>query len=190
MRVPNGGVSKGTCARWVMAWLRPPRCARSRGPARSADAILPTPTREVQFAGAQVSSPSQPPLMRWAHEKTAKTSHLPLRDRATCADGKACTLASRAAAHRRLQQLAADGDATGFEGLLKSAVIGDCRECGKHRKWHTKHTHCTMDCGGNNGLVEGPCFEGCKAGVDINAFLADVSKEVAKHAADRAGTSS
>ncbi|OLB49680.1 MAG: hypothetical protein AUI08_07385 [Gemmatimonadetes bacterium 13_2_20CM_2_65_7] len=34
-------------------------------------------------------------------------------------------------------------------------------------KWHTKHVHCTMECGGNNGLFQGPCFETCKAGVDL-----------------------
>jgi hypothetical protein len=49
-----------------------------------------------------------------------------------------------------------------------------------------------MKCGGNNGPIAGPCFETCKAGVDIKAFditafLRDVAAEIAKHSALFAG---
>jgi hypothetical protein len=124
--------------------------------------------------------------------ETPKTSHLPARDSATCADGRTCRLTSRGEAYHRLQQLAANGDANGFEALLKSAVLDDCMEFAEQRTWRTKHTHCTMKCGGNNGPIAGPCFETCKAGVDISkfditAFLRDVAAEIAKHSALFAG---
>ena len=119
--------------------------------------------------------------------ETRKTASLPHRDASTCADGRSCTRATRALAYSKLRELARRGDPTDFEDLLTRAVLGDCMECRKHQKWHTKHTHCTMDCGGNNGLFKGPCFESCKAGVDINAFVRDVKRELAKHAALFAG---
>lgn len=121
--------------------------------------------------------------------ETPNTSMIALRDASTCADGKPCTLASRRAAWTRLRALAARGDATDFEKLLKSAVLQDCMQCTKHRKWHTKHTHCTMDCDGNDDFKNGwrpgrgVCFEGCKAGVDINAFFRDLEQELNGHAA-------
>jgi pimeloyl-ACP methyl ester carboxylesterase len=119
--------------------------------------------------------------------ETPQTSHLPVRDRETCADSRTCTLASRGSAFHRMKQLAANGDAAGFESLMNSAILKDCMECAKHRKWHTKHTHCTMDCGGNDGIFQGPCFEACKGFVDITAFFRDFAKEIAKHAALFAG---
>lgn len=124
--------------------------------------------------------------------ETTTTAGLEHRDKSTCSDGSQCDRASRRAAWNKLQALARDGDPTNFEKLLKSAVLKDCINCAKHHKWHTKHTHCTMDCGGNNDFKpnwkpgRGMCFEGCKAGVDIDAFFEDVGKELEKmHALSR-----
>lgn len=125
--------------------------------------------------------------------ETAETARLEHRDAAECADGKRCTRASRKAAWDKLNALAAAGDTKDFEKILKSAVLKDCMQCGKHKKWHTKHTHCTMDCGGNDDFKpnwkpgRGLCFEGCKAGVDITAFFRDLEAELKKHAALFAG---
>jgi hypothetical protein len=100
------------------------------------------------------------------------------RDMVTCVAGNACSLASRMATYNILQAQASRGDSTNFETNLKSAIPADCFSCQKHQEMHTKHVHCTMDCGGNNGLTQGPCFEGCKAGVDITKLVNDVVNDI------------
>src|SRR5215472_5027946 len=95
-----------------------------------------------------------------------------------CAAGNVCTLASRQATYATLQAQANRGDIANFEANLKLAIPRDCFQCQKHREWHTKHVHCTMDCGGNNGLTKGPCFEGCKAGVDVTKLVNDIVNDI------------
>jgi hypothetical protein len=77
-----------------------------------------------------------------------------------------------------LQAQANRGDNTNFETNLHQAIPEDCFQCQKHQEWHTKHVHCTMDCGGNNGLIQGPCFEGCKAGVDVTRVVNDILNDI------------
>jgi hypothetical protein len=111
----------------------------------------------------------------------------PLRDSATCVDGNTCTIASRLATFQKLQIQASRGDPTNFETMLHSAVLNDCFQCGTHAEWHTKQMHCTWDCGGNQNWATdplhfnagiGPCFEGCKAGVDITKLVNDVINDI------------
>jgi hypothetical protein len=110
--------------------------------------------------------------------ETKDTQNLAPRDDATCLAGNKCSLAYRRATLGRLQAQANLGDPTNFETLLESAIINDCFDCQKHAKWHTKHVHCTMECGGNNGVFAGPCFEGCKAGVDITKLVNDIINDI------------
>src|SRR5262249_8087907 len=95
-----------------------------------------------------------------------------------CAAGNVCTLASRQAMYATLEAQANRGDVANFEANLKLAIPRDCFQCQKHQEWHTKHVHCTMDCGGNNGLTKGPCFEGCKAGVDVTRLVNDIVNDI------------
>jgi hypothetical protein len=59
--------------------------------------------------------------------------------------------------------------------------------CAKHNEFHTKLMHCTLECNGNQSWREnpfkfdtgvGPCFEGCKAGVDIEKLVNDVVRTI------------
>jgi hypothetical protein len=101
------------------------------------------------------------------------------RDRGVqCAAGNVCTLASRQAMYAILEAQANRGDNRNFETNLQQAIPRDCFPCQKHQELHTKHVHCTMDCGGNNGLTKGPCFEGCKAGVDVTRVVNDIISDI------------
>jgi hypothetical protein len=111
----------------------------------------------------------------------------PLRDSATCVDGSSCTIASRLATFQKLQTQANRGDPTNFETMLHSAILNDCFQCGSHAEWHTKQMHCTWDCGGDQSWYQdplhfnagiGPCFEGCKAGVDITKLVNDIVNDI------------
>lgn len=111
----------------------------------------------------------------------------PLRDSATCVDGNTCTIASRLATFQKLQIQASRGDATNFETMLHSAILNDCFQCGTHAELHTKQMHCTWDCGGNQSWYSdplhfnagiGPCFETCKAGVDITKLVNDIINDI------------
>ena len=95
-----------------------------------------------------------------------------------CVAGNVCTLASRQAMYATLEAQANRGDPTNFDVKLHQAIPRDCFQCQKHQELHTKHVHCTMDCGGNNGLTKGPCFEGCKAGVDVTKLVNDVVEDI------------
>ncbi len=102
------------------------------------------------------------------------TSGLQDRDITTCADGHQCSLASRREAYAELLAQANRGDPANFETKLESAVPTDCFQCAKHEERHTRHVHCTMDCGGNNGVFQGPCFEACKAPDELDKLLHDI----------------
>ena len=99
-----------------------------------------------------------------------------------CLDGSQCSMASRLATFTTLQVQANVGDSTNFETKLASAIPQDCFQCAKHQEMHTKHVHCTMEEGGNNGLIIGPKFEICQAGVDIssaaNSIIGDIRNVV------------
>lgn len=100
--------------------------------------------------------------------ETPQTQNLQVRDLGvTCLAGNPCPLLFRANTFSALSIQAARGDITNFQTKLESILLSDCFGCATHAKWHTKHVHCTMQCGGNNGLFQGPCFETCKAGVDM-----------------------
>jgi hypothetical protein len=106
------------------------------------------------------------------------TNGLQARDVVTCAAGNPCSLAMRASMFAVLQAQANRGDTTNFEANLERIIPQDCFLCAKHQEWHTKHVHCTMECGGNNGFTQGPCFEGCKAGVDVNQLVTVVVNDI------------
>jgi len=106
------------------------------------------------------------------------TGGLQDRDIVTCAAGNACARATRQSIYAALEAKANRGDATNFEPLLLQVIPQDCFQCQKHQEWHTKHVHCTMDCGGNNGFSKGPCFEGCKAGVDVTRLVNDITNDI------------
>jgi hypothetical protein len=108
----------------------------------------------------------------------SSTHGLQDRDVVTCVAGNQCSRASRETMYAVLEAQANRGDPTNFETNLKQMIPADCFQCQKHQEWHTKHVHCTMDCGGNNGLVQGPCFEGCKAGVDITKLVNDIINDI------------
>jgi hypothetical protein len=99
------------------------------------------------------------------------------RDIATCAAGNQCSLASRRAAYTQLLAQANRGDLTNFQAALQGAIPADCFQCASHRERHTRHVHCTMDCGGNNGPFQGPCFEACKAPDSITKLLNDIAED-------------
>ena len=111
----------------------------------------------------------------------------PLRDPAICVAGNTCTRASRQAMYFTLKAQADRGDPTNFETNLKTAILTDCFQCAKHGEFHTKQMHCTLECKGDQSWSEnpfkfdagvGPCFEGCKAGVDITKFINDISNDL------------
>jgi len=106
------------------------------------------------------------------------TNGLQTRDVVICAAGNQCSLAMRSSMFAVLQAQANRGDATNFEANLERIIPQDCFLCAKHQEWHTKHVHCTMECGGNNGFSQGPCFEGCKAGVDVSQLAAVVVNDI------------
>ena len=106
------------------------------------------------------------------------TSGLQDRDIITCAAGNPCSRSSRRTAYDRLLEQANRGDPTNFQEQLQRAVPADCFQCAKHREWHTRHVHCTMDCGGNNGLTQGPCFEGCRIPESIPKLLDDIATDL------------
>lgn len=134
----KAGVSAATRAFCTQAMEISWRC---RGGAGAQRASVPGdawnhPAAQLACA-AKVATPKPPknpelvPILRDIAKKyercmieryeTAKTSRLPVRDGSTCADGKACTLASRGAAYRKLQQLVRSGDPTDFERWLRAA---------------------------------------------------------------------
>src|ERR1700674_4908196 len=111
----------------------------------------------------------------------------PLRDPAICVAGNMCTRASRQAMYITLKAQADRGDPTNFEANLKAAILTDCFQCAKHGEFHTKQMHCTLECKGDQSWSEnpfkfdagvGPCFEGCKAGVDITKLINDISNDL------------
>lgn len=95
-----------------------------------------------------------------------------------CLAGNLCSLLNRIESLGMLQAQADRGDAKNFEETLKRAIPKDCFECSKHQEMHTKHVHCTMEAGGNNGLLKGPIFEACKAGVDIEALANNIIRNI------------
>jgi len=106
------------------------------------------------------------------------TSGLQDRDIVTCAAGNPCNRATRQTIYAALEAKANSGDSTNFQTLLLQVIPQDCFQCLKHQEWHTKHVHCTMDCGGNNGFSQGPCFEGCKAGIDVTRVVNDITNDI------------
>jgi hypothetical protein len=114
----------------------------------------------------------------------SSTNGLHDRDVVTCVAGNPCSRASRQTLYAVLEAQAHRGDATNFEPTLKQIIPADCFQCQKHQEWHTKHVHCTMECGGNDGFSigpngpKGPCFETCKTGVDITKLANDVSNDL------------
>jgi hypothetical protein len=106
------------------------------------------------------------------------TSGLQDRDIITCAAGNPCSRVSRQNAYAQLLEQANRGDSTNFQEQLQRAVPADCFQCAKHREWHTRHVHCTMDCGGNNGITQGPCFEGCRIPDSVPKLLNDIANDL------------
>ena len=111
----------------------------------------------------------------------------PKRDAAICVAGNTCTRASRQDTYNRLKAQADRGDPTNFETSLEQAILNDCMSCAKHNELHTKLMHCTLECNGNQNWSEnpikfdtlvGPCFDGCKAGVDIEKLVNDVENDL------------
>jgi hypothetical protein len=112
----------------------------------------------------------------------ANTDGLQVRDNIACMAGNTCSLANRQAAYASLQAQANAGVTKDFETNLEKAIPADCFQCQEHAEWHTKHVHCTMDCGGNQSSFSHPlaggCFEGCKAGVDFTKLVKDVTSDI------------
>jgi hypothetical protein len=106
------------------------------------------------------------------------TNGLQPRDAINCVAGNPCTRVSRSVGFANLQAQANRGDTTNFLSNLERTVPADCFDCAKHQEWHTKHVHCTMDVGGNSGIIKGPAFEACKAGVDIQALIDAVIRDI------------
>ncbi|MEP7075040.1 MAG: hypothetical protein ABI878_04450 [Acidobacteriota bacterium] len=106
------------------------------------------------------------------------TNGLQDRDTVACVAGNQCSRIQRLTSFASLQAQANLGNPTNFEMNLERAIPKDCFMCAKHQEMHTKHVHCTMEAGGNSGF-QGPYFEGCKAGVDVealaNAVIHDIS---------------
>lgn len=118
--------------------------------------------------------------------ETPQTANVTRRDAATCLLGNVCTRAQRESAYAALATQASAGDDRYFSDQLQRAMLNDCMLCQKHGKWHTKHVHCTMECGGNDDFRDGwrpgkgGCFEGCKAGVDITKWLTQIGRDIAQ----------
>jgi len=115
------------------------------------------------------------------------TAGLQDRDAVICVSGNQCTLAGRRASFNALQAQANRGDTTNFESNLEMAIPKDCFECQKHQEFHTKHVHCTMEAGGNSGLLIGPKFEACKAGVDLQALANTIAGYIRNRLTDLTG---
>ncbi|MEQ1764757.1 MAG: hypothetical protein ABL984_16630, partial [Pyrinomonadaceae bacterium] len=109
------------------------------------------------------------------------TNGLQVRDNIACVAGNTCSRAARQSGFNSLKAQANRGDPVNFETSLKQIIPKDCFDCSSHAIRHTKHVHCTMHAGGNNGLIQGPIFEHCKAGVDLVALATAVINEI--HAA-------
>ena len=103
-------------------------------------------------------------------------------DTVQCLDGSQCSMASRQSTFTSLQAQANAGNPQNFQTMLESAIPSDCFQCAKHQEMHTKQVHCTMEVGGNSGLIKGPQFELCKAGVDIsnsaNQIVSGINSEI------------
>lgn len=117
----------------------------------------------------------------------ATTYGLQDRDQVKCVAGNTCSRENRRLKFAELSGLAASGNISvlNFEAQLKTIIPNDCFDCSKHLERHTKHVHCTMECGGNQGFDPlrpersiGPCFETCKAGVDLEKLATDVIDDV------------
>ena len=112
------------------------------------------------------------------------TGGLQTRNVVTCAAGNQCSLADRVTGFSVLQAQANRGDPTNFQMNLERIIPQDCFECAKHQEMHTKHVHCTMEAGGNNGISGGPlgpigpAFQGCQAGVDAVALANSVIRDI------------
>ncbi|HAF14662.1 MAG TPA: hypothetical protein DCK93_00840 [Blastocatellia bacterium] len=118
----------------------------------------------------------------------SNTNGLQARDaNVACVAGNMCSLASRAASFVTLQAQANRGDPVNFQSNLEKAIPVDCFLCQKHQEMHTKHVHCTMEAGGNNGFPQGPNFEACKAGVDITALANSVINDISGVISDITG---
>ncbi|HVH72819.1 MAG TPA: alpha/beta hydrolase [Candidatus Dormibacteraeota bacterium] len=106
----------------------------------------------------------------------------PYRDPATCLAGNTCSRADRQNMYNTLKAQADRGDPTNFEANLEKAILNDCFQCAKHGEFHTWQMHCTLDCNGNKSWIDGfnmdakpgPCFEGCKAPVEIEKIVNDI----------------
>jgi pimeloyl-ACP methyl ester carboxylesterase len=107
------------------------------------------------------------------------TNGLQVRDNIKCVAGNNCSLAFRTSQYSLMQAQANRGEATNFQSNLENIIPADCFECQKHKEFHTKHVHCTMDAGGNSGIPQGPTFLTCKAGVDIDALAKSVINDLA-----------
>lgn len=146
--------------------------------------------------------PQSPPAARTSGLMSA--AGLQSRNVVTCVAGNQCSLADRATGFTLLQAQANRGDPANFQLNLEKIIPQDCFECAKHQEMHTKHVHCTMEAGGNNGIWGGPlgpigpAFEACKAGVDavalanaairdIGAFISNVTALGAPAASATAG---
>ncbi len=105
------------------------------------------------------------------------TSGLQDRDTVACVAGNLCSRSSRLTGFAALQAQANSGNASNFQTKLERIIPKDCFDCQKHRVRHTKHVHCTMEAGGNSGF-QGPYFEGCKAGVDLQALANTIINDI------------
>lgn len=108
----------------------------------------------------------------------AGTAGLQDRDTVACVAGNLCSRSQRQTGFAALQTQANKGDATNFQTKLEQIIPKDCFQCTKHQEYHTKHVHCTMEAGGNFGVPQGIAFEGCKAGVDLNALAMTIRREI------------
>jgi hypothetical protein len=106
------------------------------------------------------------------------TGGLQDRDTVACVAGNSCSRMSRVTGFAALQTQANSGNPTNFQTKLEQIIPKDCFECSKHQERHTKHVHCTMEAGGNSGISVGPYFEGCKAGVDLEALANTIKTEI------------
>jgi len=110
------------------------------------------------------------------------TAGLQPRDVVTCVAGNQCSLIDRTNGLSALQAQANRGDPTNFQMNLERIIPKDCSDCAKHQEMHTKHVHCAMEAGGTQSDFahpgRGPYFEGCKAGVDVEALANSVIHDI------------
>jgi hypothetical protein len=104
-----------------------------------------------------------------------------------CLDKNPCSLKDRLQGLDTLRAAANRGDVGTFNTMFRKVVLADCFECGgsspmarnKHGPaTHTAHIHCTMDCGGNNGLFEGPCHKTCLGGHQFNTWVTKLGNDI------------